>query len=195
MKLVCIGDSLTFGYGVHSSQRWVHLSALQTDWEITNEGISGDTTGGMLVRLRTLLADRDMHAQRPQIMLMGGANDIFFSGTDICARANMGAMLNQLLSMGMRTMIGIPTPICAEAAPLAWADVVDFHSAERQLEQYCTWLRRFGRCFGAECVDFRADFFDADGRLRRELLLDGLHPTPEGHRLMAARLSELLNRK
>ena len=48
--------------------------------------------------------------QRPLVLLMGGANDIFFSGTDTGARANMGAMLNQLLSLGVHTMIGIPTP-------------------------------------------------------------------------------------
>ena len=172
MKLICIGDSLTFGYGVRPSQRWTRLCAQETGWEIVNEGISGDTTGGMLVRLRALLAERD----------------IFFSGTDTGARANMGAMLNQLLSLGVHTMIGIPTPICAENAPPAWAAVVDFRSAERQLEQYCAWLRRFSKCFGAECIDFRADFFDPNGRLKRELLLDGLHPTPEGHQIMARRL-------
>ncbi len=44
--------------------------------------------------------------QRPLVLLMGGSNDIFFSGTDTGARANMGAMLNQLLSTGVHTMIG-----------------------------------------------------------------------------------------
>ena len=110
MKLICIGDSLTFGYGVRPSQRWTRLCAQETGWEIVNEGISGDTTGGILVRLHTLLADRDICVQRPLVLLMGGANDIFFSGTDTGARANMGAMLNQLLSLGVHTMIGIPTP-------------------------------------------------------------------------------------
>ena len=101
MKLICIGDSLTFGYGVRPSQRWTRLCAQETGWEIVNEGISGDTTGGMLVRLRALLAERDICVQRPLVLLMGGANDIFFSGTDTGARANMGAMLNQLLSLGV----------------------------------------------------------------------------------------------
>lgn len=142
-----------------------------------------------------LLAERDICVQRPLVLLMGGANDIFFSGTDTGARANMGAMLNQLLSLGVHTMIGIPTPICAENAPPAWAAVVDFRSAERQLEQYCAWLRRFSKCFGAECIDFRADFFDPNGRLKRELLLDGLHPTPEGHQIMARRLCAHLKRE
>ena len=93
------------------------------------------------------------------------------------------------------TSLWIPTPICAENAPPAWAAVVDFRSAERQLEQYCAWLRRFSKCFGAECIDFRADFFDPNGRLKRELLLDGLHPTPEGHQIMARRLCAHLKRE
>ena len=93
------------------------------------------------------------------------------------------------------TSLGIPMPICAENAPPAWAAVVDFCSAERQLEQYCAWLRRFSKCFGAECIDFRADFFDPNGRLKRELLLDGLHPTPEGHQIMARRLCAHLKRE
>ncbi|MFR5846253.1 MAG: lipoate--protein ligase [Oscillospiraceae bacterium] len=193
MKLICIGDSLTFGYGVRPSQRWTRLCAQETGWEIVNEGISGDTTGGMLVRLRTLLAERDICVQRPLMLLMGGANDIFFSGTDTGARANMGAMLNQLLSLGVHTMIGIPMPICAENAPPAWAAVVDFRSAERQLEQYCAWLRRFSKCFGAECIDFRADFFDPNGRLKRELLLDGSAPDaggPSDHGAAIERSSE-----
>lgn len=30
MRLICIGDSLTFGYGVHLSQRWTQLCAQET---------------------------------------------------------------------------------------------------------------------------------------------------------------------
>ena len=52
MKLICIGDSLTFGYGVHLSQRWTRLCAQETGWELVNEGINGDTTGGMLARMQ-----------------------------------------------------------------------------------------------------------------------------------------------
>ena len=87
-----------------------------------------------------------------------------------------------------------PVTAATENAPPAWAAVVDFRSAERQLEQYCAWLRRFSKCFGAECIDFRADFFDPNGRLKRELLLDGLHPTPEGHQIMARQLSAHLKK-
>lgn len=77
MKLICIGDSLTFGYGVHLSQRWTRLCAQETGWELVNEGINGDTTGGMLARMQggvlAELREGGLGADRPYVLLMGGS--------------------------------------------------------------------------------------------------------------------------
>lgn len=105
MKLICIGDSLTFGYGVHLSQRWTRLCAQETGWELVNEGINGDTTGGMLARMQggvlAELREGGLGADRPYVLLMGGSNDVFYSGSDAAARENMGAMIHQLFSVGL----------------------------------------------------------------------------------------------
>lgn len=130
MKLICLGDSLTFGYGVRASQRWTHLCAQHTGWKIVNEGVSGDTTGGMLARLaaRVLPELRSGSADEPfqRILLMGGTNDVFYSGSDVSARANMGAMIHQLLSAGVLPLVGIPLPVDDRHAPGEWASVVVF---------------------------------------------------------------------
>ena len=74
MKLICIGDSLTFGYGVHLSQRWTRLCAQETGWELVNEGINGDTTGGMLARMQggvlAELREGGLGADRPYVLLL-----------------------------------------------------------------------------------------------------------------------------
>lgn len=105
MKLICIGDSLTFGYGVHLSQRWTWLCAQETGWELVNEGINGDTTGGMLARMQggvlAELREGGLGADRPYVLLMGGSNDVFYSGSDAAARENMGAIIHQLFSVGL----------------------------------------------------------------------------------------------
>ena len=105
MKLICIGDSLTFGYGVHLSQRWTRLCAQETGCELVNEGINGDTTGGMLARMQggvlAELREGGLGADRPYVLLMGGSNDVFYSGFDAAARENMGAMIHQLFSVGV----------------------------------------------------------------------------------------------
>ncbi len=163
MKLICIGDSLTFGYGVHLSQRWTRLCAQETGWELVNEGINGDTTGGMLARMQggvlAELREGGLGADRPYVLLMGGSNDVFYSRSD--------------------------------AAPRAWATAVEFEAAK----EYCAWLKRYCTAFGVPYIDFCADFLSPDGSIRSELLLDGLHPTPEGHHLMARQLSAQLKRQ
>ena len=197
-KLICLGDSLTFGYGVRPSLRWTNVAAKETGWEIVNEGINGDTTGGMLARLQTkvlpMLRVGTFCANRPCVLLLGGTNDVFYSGTDIVARTNMGAMLHQLLAAGVFPMVGSPLPVDA-GAPGAWAAVVDFSAAEECLKEYRGWLAHFCAVFGVPLVDFCADFLCPDGMICTELLLDGLHPTPEGHQIMARRLCAQLKKE
>ena len=195
MRLICVGDSLTFGFGVRPSQRWTHLCAQQTGWNICNEGVNGDTTGGMLARLQRLFPELragGICAEHPRVLLMGGSNDVFYSGVDTGARANMGAMIHQLLGIGVLPMVGISLPVDEMHTPEAWAAVVDFPMAAVCMKGYCAWLKRYCAAFGVPCIDFCADFLKTDGTVRTELLLDGLHPTPEGHRLMAQRLSAQL---
>ena len=50
MDLICLGDSLTFGLGVRRGRCWTALFAEESGWNVSNRGISGDTTSGMLAR-------------------------------------------------------------------------------------------------------------------------------------------------
>ena len=188
-KLYCLGDSLTFGYGVAPRERWLNLAAEESGWRLMNRGVCGDTTGGMLVRLRELL---DGASRAEAVLLMGGANDIFYSGSELGARANMGAMIQQLLTAGALVLVGIPMPIVPDWHPEAWGAVVDFPAAELLLDRYAAWLSDYCRAFGVPAVDFRPAFLGEDGGVRRDLYLDGLHPNREGHRRMARLLCEKL---
>lgn len=189
MNLICLGDSLTFGPGVRVGQKWTTLAASE-DLHITNWGVSGDTTGGMLARLQTLL--QSPPAQRPTVLIMGGTNDIFFSGSHTAARGNLAAMVHQLRAGGFPTLVGIPLPIVPEDAPHKWAGLAHFQDAALLLEEYRRWLWVFCETFGIPVVDFWLDYVNQDGSVRRDLFLDGLHPNAEGHQIMAKRLGEVL---
>ena len=194
IELICLGDSLTYGPGVPHSKRWTTLAA-DGRLVIRPMGISGDTTGGMLSRLQPLLQNPVLQlapALRPMVLILGGSNDIFFSGSTEAAQGNLGAMVHQLSAAGYRPLVGIPLPICPEDAPQKWAQLADFDRSARLLEQYCQWLKRFCAAFDIPMVDFRQDYVNQDGSVRRELFLDGLHPNAEGHALMARRLQEAL---
>ena len=117
MKLICIGDSITFGFGVSSGQRWTRLASDMTGAEILNLGVNGDTTGGMLVRLAELIGREDISGCI--VMVSGGGNDIFFSGTDKNARANIASMTQQILACGAFPLVGLTAPICSKKCPAA----------------------------------------------------------------------------
>ena len=92
MKLIRIGDSLTFGYGVHLSQRWTRLCAQETGWELVNEGINGDTTGGMLARMQGDLLQGESLSNRGKCSSERRTfqkNKVFFkkvlTGSTLCA--------------------------------------------------------------------------------------------------------------
>lgn len=196
MKLFCLGDSLTFGFGMSRNVRWTTLVERETGWQVVNRGVNGDTTGGMLVRLDpevlTHIGSDRIQRLESRILLMGGSNDIFFSGTDAQARANMAAMCQRLMGEGMPPLVGISLPVDWTLAPRQWAQVVDFQQAARLMTDYCHWLRQFCQVFGLTVVDFARDFVAPDGEIKHELFWDGLHPNAQGHRLMADRLKQAI---
>lgn len=196
MKLFCLGDSLTFGFGVSRNMRWTTLVEREAGWQVVNRGINGDTTGGMLARLGPEVLDAvgNDRAQRleSRILIMGGSNDVFFGGTDAAARANMAAMCQRLMGEGLEPFVGISLPVDWTRAPRQWAQVVDFERAARLMTDYCAWLKQFCDIFGLTVVDFARDFVLPDGTPRHELFWDGLHPNAQGHRLMADRMIRAL---
>lgn len=197
MKLFCLGDSLTFGFGVSCGQRWTTLLEY-AGYQVFNYGINGDTTGGMLSRLRTDIVPSLPLALQSRtycrVLVMGGSNDIFYSGSDTAARANIGAGVHQLLALGVEPVIGIPLPVAVHLTPVSWRRFVDFSNAAYLLELYGDWLKEFCKAFGVSYVDFRADFLSENGQPQDNYFLDGIHPNAEGHRLMAQRLERQLNK-
>ena len=163
---------------------------------MVNRGISGDTTGGMLARLRRdaldLALEERSRGRASRVLVMGGGNDIFFSGTADQAKANIAAICYQLEAEGLSVLLGIPLPIDWTGAPENWASFVDFRRAAVEMQSYSAWLRQYSQSTGIPSVDFSVDFLDSAGQVRRELLVDGIHPNQEGHRKMAERLKASL---
>lgn len=186
MKIVCLGDSLTYGYGVPRKDCWVSLAAEATGHTLVNRGINGDTTGGMLARF-----GRDVLGEQPdRVLLMGGANDIIFGGSDAPARLNLTAMANQAVANRIRPMIGLPTPVYAEGIPEPWLSVTDYQSLLPIFSAYRDWLVRFAGIFGFKTVDFTVPgLLPPEGYTH---YLDGLHPDKDGHRLMAEAVIDAL---
>ena len=191
MKMVCLGDSLTFGYELAPEDKWVSLAAAASGHQLINRGVNGDTTGGMLARLQ-----RDVLDLSPQMLLVtGGGNDIMVSAGSAGARANLTAIVQQARGRGIRSLIGTLPPMALERLRPDWAGITDFPRMQVMVAEYVEWQRLFARTFGFTLVDFRSLFEKEPGSAPDpELYLDGLHLGPEGNRLMAEELVRVLKK-
>ena len=189
MEIFCIGDSLTYGYGVTRSKCWPSLLAA-TGLSVHNLGVNGDTTGGMLARMEAQLLSGALKSG-DLAFILGGCNDIFCTGAYLTARSSICAMAQQLSSLQIRPVICTPMGLGPSGYPEAWEELVDFTAAAELIRAYNGWLRKFCPAFGLELIDLEA-VFDGFGSRRPELFLDGIHPTAAGHAVIAGVLADFL---
>jgi acyl-CoA thioesterase-1 len=165
-----LGDSLSAGYGLPAEEAFpalvqARIDAAGLDYRVVNAGVSGDTSAGGRRRLDWLL-------RQPiaVLVLELGANDML-RGQDLGAlRENLGAIVD-------KTRAAYPDArilIAGMRAPrnLGRDYVEDFEKCFRELAQET----------GAVLIPFLLEGVATDPALNQA---DGIHPTAEGHRIVA----------
>ncbi|MDI9495508.1 MAG: GDSL-type esterase/lipase family protein [Bacillota bacterium] len=178
-KIVCLGDSLTYGYGVSRSKVWTKLAEDKLHIEIINEGICGDTSGGMVSRFHNSVC-----LQKPNaVHIMGGVNDFIVGAGMGPVKSNMMAMVHQAAAKFIRPIIGIPTKIDEGNVRQDWAEFADFSRVAEELHAYRKWLIELCNTFNIKYIDYYTEF----DRLRstEEVYIDGLHLNNRGNEIMA----------
>jgi acyl-CoA thioesterase-1 len=169
--IVCMGDSLTAGYRVDENEAFpalleARLKADGYNYEVVNAGVSGETSSGALARL-----DWVMTLSPDIVILETGANDGLRGVDPALTRRNIEAIVARLQAEGVVVV-------------LAGMQMVRNMGDE------------FTRAFGAIYPDIAAaydlilmPFFleEVAGRARLNQA-DGIHPTAEGYRIVAANI-------
>lgn len=174
-KIVCIGDSLTFGYGVHAKHAWPYIVAKEMGIEVINRGENGDTAAGMLGRFYD-----DVILEKPEcVFLMGGTNDVMMGVSVDLILENISLMIDKANRAGIKPVIGIPPGINDKG----------FKAFTYSLKKYCHEE-------GLYYVDFEYHYpvrmaLKGHGRLYS----DNLHPTKEGHHVMAEIFCQFLRER
>lgn len=76
-RLVCVGDSLTYGAGMTLNRNWPYrLGAMKQTWEVFNLGISGATISAMTPNIPTNVTPLFDAGKRCELILWGGRNDV-----------------------------------------------------------------------------------------------------------------------
>lgn len=189
MRVICIGDSLTYGYGVKRKDAWTTLvSQILEGVEILNCGVSGDTTSGMLARF-----EQDVLKNEPDVMfLMGGSNDILFSHSITAAKNNITAMISQCSNKRIYPILGIPFPICVPCLTTEWKFYAEQKEVQPLYTEYVKWLREYAGHFHVPLWEMEAAL-PQDPAERMECSLDGIHWNEKGNELIAQYVSRQLN--
>jgi len=179
-KVVCLGDSITYGYpyGPHAS--WVARVGEALGRPLVNAGVVGHTTGQMLARFV-----EDVVAERPAyVVILGGTNDAWQNLPLEEVRANIRAMVEMSFREGICPVLGLPVPLC-RAHLSGIFDAEDVDAAAQDLDLLRDWIRTYAEEEGLPYVDFCTPLRAAEGGGKGELYSDAGHPNLEGYRVLA----------
>jgi len=176
-RLVVLGDSLAAGMGLAEAEAFPalvqeRLRAAGHVVDVVNAGVSGDTSAGGLARVDWVLR------QRPEILVVElGANDALRGQPLAGIERNLREIVRRGRAAGARVVLlgmDIPTSYGPEYA-----------------SGFAALYPRVAREEGADLV---AGFVREVGADPALLQADGLHPTAEGQRRLAATLFATLER-
>lgn len=172
-----LGTSLTAGYGLPEGEAFPALiqgkmSEAGLDFRAVNAGVSGDTSAGGLRRLDWLL-----RMPVSVLVLELGANDMLRGQSVDQLRSNLEAILEQTAERhpGVRFVIA-----GMRAAPNLGRNYGDAFDAV---------YPEIAERYEAALVPFLLEDVAAKRNLNQA---DGIHPTAEGHRLIAERIWPIL---
>ena len=181
MRILCFGDSNTYGYDPRgffgdrygAGDRWVDLLAKQTGYEIINAGSSGREIPRDREALR-LFAGK---APVDSLLVMLGTNDLLQGASAKEAAARMDAFLERSLPYCKQILLVCPPPMKRGAWVPTNALVEE---SIRLAEEY------------KRLAEKRKILFVDTRRWNIELSFDGVHFTETGHAAFADRLIEFL---
>jgi lysophospholipase L1-like esterase len=164
---VIIGDSIS---------QWLPSEQLSIDRFYLNQGISGDTTGGILQRLSAL---DQVHPDT--IYVMAGVNDLKQGKTDQEILANLQKIMQRLRQTHPQAKVIINSVLPTRLVTIPSDRTT---SLNQQIAQLAAQE-------GVSYLALTSAFTDSDGILRREFTTDGLHLSPQGYAVWTSALRSL----
>jgi lysophospholipase L1-like esterase len=169
-RVVFMGDSITDAWG---RERGIFFPGKP----YVNRGISGQTTPQMLVRFRP-----DVIALKPRVVvILAGTNDIAGNtGPETLEdiEGNLATMVQLAQANGMHVVLASVMPVC---------DYIQPQTVRRPPEKISAlnaWIKTYAAANNAVYLDYYSAMVDQNGRLKKELTFDGLHPNDAGYDVM-----------
>lgn len=168
--ILFLGDSLTAGYGIDENQAYPsriqqRIAEENLNWSVVNAGLSGETSSGGLRRINWLL-----RSPVDVLVLALGAND-GLRGVDLTlTRQNLQAIIDRVREKNPDVQVilaGMQVPP---------------NLGQSYTEEFRAMFPDLAEANNAVLIPFLLEDVAGIPELN---LPDGIHPTPEGHRIMA----------
>lgn len=169
-KAVFMGNSITEG--------WVRTDpSFFTDNNYIGRGISGQVTSQMLVRFRP-----DVIELQPEcVVILAGTNDIAENNGFIAVENIFG---NIVSICELAKANGIKAIICSVLPVSVYPWRRDIEDPAGKIIKLNEMLKSYSEKNGIEYVDYHTPMRDEKNGLPKEYANDGVHPTPEGYKIM-----------
>jgi len=171
--LVCLGDSLTAGYGLDEAQAYPELLEKKLkDWKVVNAGVSGDTTAGGLKRLDWILKSKP-----DAVFVALGANDGLRGIRPSETEKNLGLIVSKIQASGAKVYLAgmfVPT-----------------NYGQDYFFDFKILYPRVAKRFGVPLMPFLLQDVGGVERLNQA---DGLHPNAEGAQIVAEHVYQFLKK-
>jgi acyl-CoA thioesterase-1 len=128
-QIVALGASVVQGYGVNSGEGFPEqlqamLRAKGKHYSVSNQGVYGDTTAGVLSRLDSAVPE----GTRIVILMIGG-NDVRRGGSVTDAKAGVGQIISRLRARRIRVINANPLYRAARGKGMVAADGIHLNAA------------------------------------------------------------------
>lgn len=181
MKILLIGDSLTYGYGVDHNKSWAYMLSKNKHIDIINKGVNGDTTAGMLFRCY-----EDISSCLPtSTVIMGGTND-FLSGLSYkYVLDNIILIIKEAQSLNSEPIIAFQPPTVPFMAERLWSSGVDYNNVNRKIAEYKNEIITYALKNNIKFIDFFSHFQRLlEENTATDYYIDGLHLNAKGNEIL-----------
>jgi lysophospholipase L1-like esterase len=162
-----VGDSLS---------QWFPADQLPGRQLWLNQGISGDTTTGILDRLSFLDT-----AKPDTIYFMAGVNDLKRGDNERDILRNISQIISRLKRQHPNAQIIVQSILPTRSIQIPNARIAKLNPLIQEL----------ARRQGVEYLDLQPQFRDGDGSLRADLTTDGIHLSPQGYQVWQLALQRM----
>jgi lysophospholipase L1-like esterase len=192
-RIVALGDSTTAGTpgflspveappdgaGDVTSQYAHWLVQARPHWDVLNRGVNGERSDEIAARFERHVRSADPRA----VVIIAGVNDVYQGRTVEHVTGQLQSMYASARRAGIPVVAGTILPYDTATA-----------EQNEKMHRINAWISQPASGAGVIVVDTRRAVAAPDSADRLHDSLDGLHPSPQGYRLMAGALLPALDR-